>query len=62
MLLMMAVIPLAGVVLVGLWVAWWISADYMSVDRSTPLKYVAPASERRGMPVLTTGQNTRLAR
>jgi len=59
---MMVVLPLAGVFFAGMWVAWWISADYLSADRSAPIKYVAPANQRRGMPVQTSRQNIRLAR
>jgi len=62
MLLMMLVLPVVGVVFVAMWVAWWVTADFTSTDRSTRTKYVAPANERRGMPVLTAGQNIRLAR
>ncbi|GAC1661808.1 MAG: hypothetical protein PVS3B2_17990 [Candidatus Dormibacteraceae bacterium] len=63
MLVMMFVISMAVFGFAGLWVGWWLSADFLSTDRSARTEYVAPANARRGMPqVLAARQNIRLAR
>ena len=63
MLLMMVVLPLAGVFFVGMWVAWWISADVVSTDRSIGTVLTAPpewVSSAAQVPI--QGQQLRIAR
>ena len=63
MLLMMVVLPLAGVFFVGMWVAWWLTADVVSTNRSIGSVHTAPPEwVRSAAQVPVQGQQLRIAR
>ena len=60
---MMLALPVAGVVFAGMWVAWWLTADYLSTDRSIGTTNAVQTYQRRhAARILAPGEQLRIAR
>ncbi|HEY8952246.1 MAG TPA: hypothetical protein VIP78_06770 [Candidatus Dormibacteraeota bacterium] len=44
---MMVVAPVAGVLFAAMWVAWWVTADFVSTPGSRRTMHTAPEDRRR---------------